>query len=574
MKLLTNPNFIAILFLIILTIPAVKSLAIPGFYSSHDGIDNHTVRIAQYTKAIIDGQFPPRHANSLYKGLGSPIFVYIYPVPYVFGAVLHLLDLSYVNSFKVIMALGFFFSGLLFYLWTKEIFKSEKAAFTGAIFYTWIPYRFSLIYVRGSLSELIAYTFLPLLLFTITKFFTGKNVKWLPAIALSFSLVLLSQNLVALIAIPIIGAYILILSFLNKSFKNFFLSLCSLFWGFLISSFTYLPSLFERQYVRFDETFRNTYLDHLVTIKQLIRSPWDYGFDLKGTVSDQMSFQIGLAHLLIVFLSTLLIIYSLFLKREKPRRESLEIIFPLFFLLVFVILVLLMIQTNLTLVIWHNLKILQIIDLPWRLLGIVALSTAFLAAFVAKKLKPGLLFLLLVSAVLTANRNHLRINQTIIKDDSYFETYTGTATQYNEFTPIWRQSTREPVGFSLNTKAEISSGEGNINDAFSKSNHLKFDVAITSPRAQLTINKFYFPKTQVTVDGKNLSQQEIIITNTTNTRLDIERDTSGLVALNLEKGNHTVEFRYKETPLRVFANFLSLISLLLALGFIVKNVKK
>lgn len=574
MKIFTNPNFVAILFLIILTIPAVKSLTIPGFYSSHDGIDNHTVRIAQYARAIGDGQFPPRHANSLYKGFGSPIFVYIYPIPYLLGAVLHSLSLSYVDSFKIIMALGFLFSGIFFYLWAKEIFKSEKAAFAGAIFYTWVPYRFSLIYVRGSLSELVAYTFLPLLLFSITKFFAEKNIKWLPAIALGFSLLLLSQNLVAFIAAPVIGFYILILSLLNKSFKSFFLSLCSLFWGFLISSFTYLPPLFERQYVRFDETFRNTYLDHLVSIKQLVRSPWDYGFDLKGIANDQMSFQIGLGHILIVFLSILLVFYSIFLKREKFKWKSPEIIFSAFFLLVFAVLILLMIQTNLTLAIWHNFKILQIIDLPWRLLGVVALCSAFLAAFVVKRLKPGLLFLLLVSGVLIANRNHLRINQTILKDDSYFETYTGTATQYNEFTPIWRQSTREPIGFSLNTKAEVFSGEGNITNVYAKSNQLKFDIEVTSPKAQVQINKFYFPKTQIAVDGKKFPKEDTIITNSTNTRLDIERDTSGLVALNLEKGNHTVDFRYKETPLRIFANFLSLISFVIALGFIIKNVKK
>jgi len=50
-------------------------------------------------QALADGQFPPRFAGSFYNGIGSPIFVYIYPLPYLFGSAIHVLGFSFANSF-------------------------------------------------------------------------------------------------------------------------------------------------------------------------------------------------------------------------------------------------------------------------------------------------------------------------------------------------------------------------------------------------------------------------------------------------------------------------------------------
>jgi len=120
-----NPTFLAITTIVILSIFALKSLAIPGFYTSHDG-ETHTARTAQYYQALKDHQFPPRFAESLYNGLGSPIFVYIYPIHYLLGSIVHFFGFSFTNSFEILMALGFIFSGIFSFLWFREVFKSEK----------------------------------------------------------------------------------------------------------------------------------------------------------------------------------------------------------------------------------------------------------------------------------------------------------------------------------------------------------------------------------------------------------------------------------------------------------------
>ena len=326
------------------------------------------------------------------------------------------------------------------------------------------------------------------------------------------------------------------------------------------------------------------YENHFVTLKQLIRSPWDYGFDLPGTVNDQMSFQIGLVHLLIFGLALLLIIYFA-LKKFMPFERigkifvdeisQLPLILTFFFIIIFLITIFLMIQTRPSLFIWHHVNVFRLIDIPWRFLGVTVLSLSFLAAFVAKMIKPGFLFLFLIIFVLAANRNHLRINQTQIQDDNFFLNYTGTATQYDEFTPKWRQTTRVPIGFVLGKTVERISGEVVIYNVLTKSNRVSFDAEVFTKNAQIRINKFYFPGVSVSIDDKELTPfRDLTITNPSSLHLEKEQDSSGLMLIDLENGKHQVEAKFNETPVRLFADYLSLGSLFLAIGVIVTNVKK
>lgn len=581
MKFWYKPNFIAICAVIILSIPAIFSLNSTGFYTSHDG-ETHTARIAQYYTAIKDGQIPPRFAGTFYNGLGSPIFVFIYPLPYVLGALLHLVGLSFVNSFKLLMALGFIFSGIFSYLMLKDITKSTKGAFLGSIFYIWAPYRLSLIYVRGSISELLAYMFLPLVFFTITKLAKSKKNIWLPLSSICISLLLLSQNLVALISVPLIALYVLSISFKIRSPKFFILSIIAGFWGLALSAFVYLPSILEIDFIKLHQIIKPVYADHFVYLRQLIYSPWGYGFDLSGFADDHLSLQLGLAHILVLALYFVLLMYFLLATILKIKKFSVlstieknEKISLLLFTLIIIIASLLMIKNPLADYLWSEFKIGKYIDIPWRFTGIIIFSISVISAFLVKIIKPTILIFIFVMFVIIANRNHLRINETVQHDDNFFLNYTGTATQYNEFTPKWRSTTRVPVGFDLNTQSKIINGEANVSTVLNKSNTLILDVNVVSSEAKLMINKFYFPKT--TIYKNNILMQEekdYFISNSTNLSLDTQQDTSGLILLPLKYGKQTITLKYEETNLRLISNLISLGALITALGLIAINVKK
>lgn len=566
-----NSNFIAIFFLLFFSIFALKDLAKPGFYTSHDG-ETHVARIAQYYQALKDGQVPPRWAKTLHGGLGSPIFVYIYPLPYLFGSIIYLTGLSFTSSFELLIALTFIFSGIFTFLWLKEVFGSAKAAFIGALFYTWVPYRFSLIYVRGSISESLAYTFVPALLWSLTRLSKNISFKNVAISGLFFAAILLSQNLVAYIVLPVVGVYVLIFSVLNKSIKYFLFALVSAIWGFFTSSLTYLPALFERNLIHFDELFQKVYNSHFVTISQLIHSPWDYGFSLPGP-GDSISFQIGLAHIMVIVLAFLALALIIFQKStgnfQEVKDYKSQIIITVFFLLVIFASIFLMLDTNINHTFWKIFKPIQFIDIPWRLLGIVALSCAFIAGFVANTTKSGFIFKVLIISVLIANRNHLRINEPAFFKDEFFLNYQGSATQYNEFTPRTRHST----GVSDDFVSPIESIKGNIKiyDLTQKSNRISFKTQNSQP-ARIQVNLINFKGWQTLMDNKKFANDASLVDKSFSFAYRPNIDTSGLYDLIVPAGNHEFALRYQETPLRKTADFISLLSLITALVVIVKSI--
>lgn len=583
MNLWYRPSFLALLFFVLFSFFALKDLLKPGLYTSHDG-ETHTARIAQYYQALKDGQYPPRFAGTFYNGLGSPIFVYIYPLPYLLGSILHFLGLSFVNSFKVIMATEFLISGLFCYVWLKELFKSNMAAFLGTLYYTWSPYKFLLIYVRGSLSENTAYAFVPLVFYCVTKFIKTGRLNWWSLSALSYALLLLSQNLVALIVTPLLVLYTAILIIGKRPASHILSILGAMFVGSLISSFTYIPSVFERNYVRFDNLIGPAYASHFPSIKQLLYSPWGYGFDLPGTLSDAMSFQIGLSHILIFFSSLILFLIMFFLAiarknipisylSKEKKSDYLRIYFAS--AISSTLIILLIAETSLTKIIWHKMTLLQIIDIPWRLLGLLSITIALIAAFFAKHIRSGFIFLLLTAAVLIANRNHLRVNKNLNYSDDFFLNYTNHATYYSEFNPAWRGNDAVPVTIDPKVKYKILEGQSSVNLISKSSKKLEFAITTQSPTSLVRINKSYFPGVKITDNGQELtSPKDYTFTiDPINPVENSDSENPGLIMVKLAKGQHNLEINFSETPLRAVSNLISLTSFLLAIFLLLFSLK-
>lgn len=129
----------------------------------------HVLRLDQFHQSFISGQIPVRWAPTLLNGLGYPLFVVNYHLPYYAAEALHLTGLSLFSAIKAMLLVSIvgsaLISFLLFHTWTKD----NLAALTGAIFFTIAPYRLANIFERGSLGESVAYIFVPLLFLGMEK---------------------------------------------------------------------------------------------------------------------------------------------------------------------------------------------------------------------------------------------------------------------------------------------------------------------------------------------------------------------------------------------------------------------
>ena len=244
MKFLKKELWI-ILLVLVLSSYSVKSLAIPEFYTSHDG-ETHTARLANFYLALREGQLPPQLAPTLFGGFGFPIFIFIYPLPYLVGSAVHFFGFSYTDSAEITMALGQILSAIAIYLFFKLETKKTLPSLLGALFFTYAPYRFLMIFVRGAFAESFAYIFIATTLICINRLAVYTNKKWVGLTAMSVAGLLLSHQLVAVMFIPFISIYGLIkLSGHKQRIKFLLLGVAGALLGLGISAYIYAPAYFE-----------------------------------------------------------------------------------------------------------------------------------------------------------------------------------------------------------------------------------------------------------------------------------------------------------------------------------------
>jgi len=165
-------KFIPWMVIILLMLP-ILSLIRPGLPDGHDTQD-HVARIANFYQSLSEGNLVPRWAGNLNWGYGHPILMFLYPLPSYAASLFHYIGFSFVDSTKLVFGVSYIVSGLTMYLWMSSAF-GKRAGFISALLYTFAPYRFVDLYVRGAIGEHVAFVFPPLIFFFLYKIAVVNN---------------------------------------------------------------------------------------------------------------------------------------------------------------------------------------------------------------------------------------------------------------------------------------------------------------------------------------------------------------------------------------------------------------
>lgn len=522
-------SLILILFFAI-TFPAYSALFHSGMLTSHDG-EGHIIRMFEFNTAVADGHFPVRWSKRLNWGLGYPYFNFNYPLTYYLTYFLSRLGFDLLAAFKIILLLSFPLSGFFTFLWLKEHF-SKVASFAGAMFYTLIPYHFLNVYVRGNIAETLALTVVPLGFYSIIKLNKQPSLRKTILLGLCLSSIILFHNITALLFLPILLIYSLLLGVTKKYFK-FILGAFVL--PIFITCFFWFPVLVTKPLITIDKTFPLYYLKNFSSLRDLIYSPWGYGGSHTGP--GQMSVQVGVLHLLFLVVSIIIL-------AKRPKKLS------LFFLGLSALTIFMMLPESKF--IWDFTLPIQYIQFPWRLLAILALTISFLSAYVLKFIpKKATVFvvIVLVLGLLYVNRNHWRANEYYQLPSYWFQNspYRSTTTVDGEHTPKWQLEDRSPES----ARFEIISGQADIKSLEWQTNYHKFSVN-SELDSQVIDRTVYFPGWTVFVDGKKVN------------RIDQNNPkTKGLIAFVVSKGRHLVEVKLLEPDSYKIADAISIVTVIM-----------
>jgi len=316
-----------LLIILLLSIPAILALLVPGFYGASD--DLHIAWLQQMDKVIREGQIPPRFVPDLSYGFGYPLFNFVFPLPFYIAEVFHLLGFSLVDSIKILFGLSLPLSGYFMYKLLKE-YAGVLLSLAGAVVYIYTPYRSTDIYVRGAIGEIVAFVFLPLIILAVLKI-TQKSKRgkcWVGILGLSTAALVMSHNIMAYMFFPFVLLFVVVKLFSSHSprLQIFLKILAGLILGLLISVYFWLPAIVESSLLKYDTIFN--FKDHFPTIKQLITPYFGYGASVAGPY-DGMSFFMGTVNLSLIIVGILVLL----IHRKKPKNEQLVI--PIWAFLVF-----------------------------------------------------------------------------------------------------------------------------------------------------------------------------------------------------------------------------------------------
>lgn len=532
-------------------LPAVQPL-LQGRLPRFDAVF-HLYRLAQLERALLHGTLFPRWFPDLGLGYGFPLFNYYAPLSYYLALPLRLLGFSFETTLLGGFVLGHLALVAGTYLWTREGF-GKSAALGAALLIGYAPYPLLDLHYRGAFAEVWGLACLAWALWAVQRL----NVRGgrLPFVltALCSAALMLSHNVMALLGMPLLAGYALLLAWQHPARKAAALRLfLALGLGAGLSAFFWVPALREQAYVQIHQIQIYDYREHFLTLGELFSGPTP---TVKGEVTPYVPHSVGWILPLLAA--------GAFLPNKKTLPASARL---QKWALLAASLVLLGMTLPISASLWEKLPLLSFVQFPWRFLGPVSLGLAVLGGVGLERLPgsatwrlPLALAAVSLFALTWLFPPYARPQPPLTPPNLiHIEHETGGlgTTTAGDYLPIWVQERPGDELLALYTAAtendyliprlDLATLPEGAQLLTEKEALNAVEVTLETPVAfRARFRWYYFPGWQVRLDGA--------LTPT------LPDGPHGLLAVEVPAGKHTLEVRFGETPLRRAADAISLVS--------------
>jgi hypothetical protein len=559
------------------TVAAGPVLLSPGFLNTRGGGDSPFLlfRLHQLVAALTDGHFPVRWMPDAAYGFGYPFFSYYAALPFYVGAALVFLGFGLIAAIKVTQWLGFLLAAVAVWGLVHHFVRQNSRNRTGggrwapwlaAAAYTFAPYHLVNIYVRGdSLTEFWAMGLYPLVLWMAARLSQRPGGGRIVVLALAYGALILTHNISALIASPLLLLFCLLLIIRHGratgdwGARSWGPLAGGMFLGFVIAAFYWLPALGEQNAVQLGAQTSGyfNYANHFRGLSgdgaQLIQSSVVFDYDVAGGTP----FAMGAVQAVLALSGVVAAVVGV---RRKGRAD-----WPLPAFAVAALLISTTMMTPLSRPIWERVPLLPLVQFPWRFLSLQALAVGLLTAELPRIGRPALwLAGALAAALALTSMVGLRPNSVALTTADvtaerlqlyeWFSGNVGTTIRY-EYLPravVPRPYTSPAVMTGRPMVARFLTGEGSAHQTVGRTGRQEWEVDVSSGVAAVTFPTLYWPGWRARVDGQPVSLWPA--------------ESLGTITLDLPAGRHTVLLILGRTPLRLAAEWVSLLGLLVCLA--------
>lgn len=541
---------------LILTLSLLWPLFVSPYFSHHD--DVQVIRLFEINKCFLDHQIPCRWVPDLGGVYGYPIFNYYAPLPYYIGEFIYLITHNFLISAKVMLSLSFIGSYIFMYLLSSK-FWGKLGGSLSAVFYVFAPYHAVDFYIRGAMGEMWALMFFPAIFWAIVRLEQTSKISNLLLLGIFLAGLVTSHNLSSMIFLPFTFLWIILLFFIRKQKKFLLYSFLSFILAICFSAFYVIPMIVEKNLVHVETTTYGyfSYTEHFKGFRKLLERSWSFGSSIRevpGGEKDKLPYQIGWVHLL----GWLLALYTAWSLWKKNKRISWVIIFSS----ASILLAAFMINPR-SLFLWKSIDSLKYLQFPWRFLLLIIFFVSFIAgSFSLTNLtNKKYLWIILFALVVALNFFYFKPEKFIQTNDKEYLSGQNwdkiIKRSIFDYLPIFA---KEPPAELATERYKILAGDSKIEDFREGTNWISFK-AITKTHTIIRLSQYYFPDWRIFVDGKQIN-------------VEYKNNSLGLMTIILGEGNHKVDARLYDTPIRSISNDLTIVTATLMLFLFIAQFGK
>ncbi len=555
-----HPVFTDLFIVLCTSVILLAPLAQPRAPGGHD-IYFHLSRVAELDYLFQDGYYNGRWTPDFNYGFGYPLFNFYPSLIYYLAQPFRMLGASVADSLNWVIVSGTWLSGVFMYFLGKA-FWGRYGAVLCAVAYLYIPYRIVNLYVRGAIPEFYAMTFMPLLFWIFYRIARHRKLRDVVFGAIAYGLMIPAHNVTIVFFTLCLMAYCLFLLWDSKhtdkmSWKELLKQggylVCTAALGVGLVTVYWLPAMSEKQFVKIS-SLHSGYHDvatHFVQPFQFVSRFWGYGGSGEG-MRDGMSFQLGIAHLVLAAVSIFVV---MLLQRRYPRQRNVL----LFSLLLFACLIFAM--TSGSLPIWRTLPLIGFISFPWRLLSMTGFLLSFLCGglflidFDAWRVagntlpyKNRLLQFILIGFLLMFTAGYCKVGSPVMLTTEQLSPASirlaDGAAMNSEYLPIWSDISVKKIRDIKAGEIQIRDGDAVLKEAL-RQDMLSYQVTVDAQTdATLRVGILFFP------GWKAYSNEEPLPIKPEN--------PTGLLTLQLSPGIHNLVIRFEDTPIRRISRIISM----------------